>query len=117
MFSEKSNIAFIGAGKIAYSLIAALIKAEYGVVSVISRNKFSAQKLAERLRIPYHSNRLNSLNQNIKFFFLTVPDNQIEKVARLLSKLNLNFKQSLFVHVSGAFLSIIKIPAYLIVLW
>jgi predicted short-subunit dehydrogenase-like oxidoreductase (DUF2520 family) len=102
LFSEKLNIAFIGAGKIAYSLIAALIEAEYSVVSIISRNKSSAQKLAEKFRIAHHSNRFNSLNQNIKFFFLTVPDSQIEKVAKSLSKLNLNFEQSLFVHVSGA---------------
>lgn len=102
MFTEKSNIAFIGAGKIAYSLIAALTQAQYSMVSIISRNKFSAQKLAEKFKIPHHSNRLNSLNQNIEIFFLTVPDNQIEKVAKSLSKLNLNFEQSFFVHVSGA---------------
>ena len=102
LLSEKSNIAFIGAGKIAYSLIAALLEAGYNVVSIISRNKSSAKKLAEKFRIPNHSNKLNSFNQDIKIFFLTVPDNQIEKVAKSLSKLNLNFEQSLFVHVSGA---------------
>ena len=102
MFSEKSNIAFIGAGKIAHSLVSALLEAGYNVASVISRNKSSAQKLSKKFGIPHHSNKLNSLNQDTAIFFLTVPDNQIEKVAKSLSKLNLNFEQSLFVHVSGA---------------
>lgn len=102
MFSEKSDIAFIGAGKIAYSLTAALIKAGYKVSSIISKDKTSSQKLAGKFGIPHYSDKLGSLNRDIKIFFLTVPDNQIEKVAKLLSKLNLNYQQSLFVHVSGA---------------
>lgn len=102
MFSEKSNIAFIGAGKIAYSLTAALLEAGYNVTSIISSRKTSAQKLAEKFKIPNHSNKLSSLNQTIKIFFLTVPDSQIEKTARALSKLNLDFKNALFIHVSGA---------------
>jgi predicted short-subunit dehydrogenase-like oxidoreductase (DUF2520 family) len=102
LFSKKPDIAFIGAGKIAYSFIAALLDAGYSVVSIISRNKSSAQKLAQKFGIPHHSNKLNLLNRDIEIFFLTVPDNRIEKVVKSLSKLNLNFEHSLFVHVSGA---------------
>ncbi|MDO8549133.1 MAG: DUF2520 domain-containing protein [Ignavibacteria bacterium] len=102
MFSEKSNIAFIGAGKIAYSLASALLKARYNVTSVISRNKVSAGKFAKKFKIPFSSDNLKSIKQGVEIFFLTVPDNQIEKTAKALSNLKLDFKNSLFIHVSGA---------------
>ena len=100
--TKKSQIAVIGAGKIAYSLAAALIKAGYNVSSIISKNKISAIKLAAKFRIPHSSNNFKSLKSEIKIFFLTVPDNQIKRIAKSLSKLNLDFKNSLFIHVSGA---------------
>ena len=109
MFSETSQISVIGAGKIAYSLCAALLKAGYNVNKVISRNKTSASKLSKRFKIPFSSDKLKSylpatrsLTQENKIFFLTVPDNQIKKAAKSLSKLNLDFNNSLFIHVSGA---------------
>ncbi len=102
MFNEKPNIAFIGAGKIAYSLCSALLKAGYNVTSVISRNKASAEKLARKFKIPFSSDNLKSLKQDVEIFFLTVPDSQIEKTSRALSKLDLDFQDLLFIHVSGA---------------
>ena len=102
MFTKKSQITIIGAGKISYSLTSALIKSGYNVSSVISRRKSSAEKLAKKIKIPFSSEKLNFLTNENKIFFLTVPDNQIEKVARSLSKFNLDFKNSLFIHVSGA---------------
>ncbi|OGU75268.1 MAG: hypothetical protein A2V93_00995 [Ignavibacteria bacterium RBG_16_34_14] len=102
MFSEKSNIAFIGAGKIAFSLVSALLKAGYNVTSIISRNKNSAKKLAGKFKVPDYSNNLKFLTNETKIFFLTVPDSQIKKTAKEISKLDLDFKGSLFIHVSGA---------------
>ena len=102
MLTKKSQIAVIGAGKIAHSLTSALIKAGYNIGAVISRNKASAGKLAKKFKIPFYSNKLKSIPKENKFFFLTVPDNQIEKTAKALSKPNLDFKNALFIHVSGA---------------
>ena len=102
MFTKKSQIAIIGAGKISYSLTSALIKSGYNVFSIISKKKTSAEKLAGEFKISFSSNNLRSLTKENKIFFLTVPDNQIEKTAQKISKLNLDFKSSLFIHVSGA---------------
>jgi len=108
LFSKKSDIAFIGAGKIAFSIVSALLKAGYNVNSIISRNKTSADKLAKKYKLPFSSNNLKFLTlasqseKETKIFFLTIPDSQIEKTAKALSKLNLDFKNSLFIHVSGA---------------
>lgn len=100
MFSKKSKIAFIGAGKIAHSLIPAFINAGYNVTSIISRNKNSAKKLAKTYKLNNHSDKLNSLKKEAKVFFLTVPDSEIAKTAETLSEMN--FQEALFIHVSGA---------------
>jgi|SRR5690554_29231 len=102
MFSEKSEIAIIGAGKIAYSLTSALTNAGYKIACIISRNKKSAKSLADKFNIPGYSANLNSISKKIKIFFLTVPDREIKNTADILSRLEINFKNSLFIHVSGA---------------
>ncbi len=102
MLTKQSRIIIIGAGKIAYSLTAALIKSGYNVSSIISKNKTSAEKLAKKFKIPFSSDKIKSLKKESQIFFLTVPDNQIKKTAQRISKLDLDFKNSLFIHVSGA---------------
>ena len=103
MIANKNlRITIIGAGKIAYSLTAALIKSGYNVSSIISKNKTSAEKLAKKFKIPFSSDKIKSLKKESQIFFLTVPDNQIKKTAQRISKLDLDFKNSLFIHVSGA---------------
>jgi predicted short-subunit dehydrogenase-like oxidoreductase (DUF2520 family) len=98
----KTNVAIIGAGRISYSLASALSKSGYNIVSVISKNINSAKALANKFRINHCSDNLNNISKSARIFFLSVPDGQITAVASELSKLNLNFKQSLFIHLSGA---------------
>ncbi len=102
MFTKKTNIVFIGAGKIAFSFCNALNKAGYNISSIISKKKSSADKLAGKFKIPNSFDNYKSISKEEKIFFLSVPDNEIEKSAAKLSKLNLDFKKSLFVHLSGA---------------
>jgi len=101
LFSKKSNILFIGAGKIAASLISHLQKSGYNVKGILSRTEESAAKYSSRFKIKNHSNNFNSITPGYKIFFLTVPDDQIIRVSKKLSKLKLNFKNSLFIHLSG----------------
>jgi predicted short-subunit dehydrogenase-like oxidoreductase (DUF2520 family) len=102
MISKRSKIAFIGAGKIAYSLIYAFRNAGYNVNMVVSNSISSAKNLAKKFSIENYSNDLSKLNSQIKIFFLTVPDNQIKIVADKLSVQKFHFKDSLFIHLSGA---------------
>jgi predicted short-subunit dehydrogenase-like oxidoreductase (DUF2520 family) len=102
MFNKKSNIIIVGAGKIAYSLTNALIKAGYNVDTIISRKLSSAKLLAKRFQIQNFYNDLGSIPKKSQIFFLSVPDTKIEEVARKLSKQNFDFKDSLFIHLSGA---------------
>lgn len=102
MFIDKPKIVIIGAGKIAYSFVFALKNSGYEISSVVSRNISSAKKLSKKFNINGYSDKLKSLSGNHNIFFLTVPDNQIEKVAMKLALCGLDFSNSLFLHLSGA---------------
>jgi predicted short-subunit dehydrogenase-like oxidoreductase (DUF2520 family) len=102
MFNKKSNIVIVGAGKIAYSLTDALINAGYKVDTIFSRKLGSAKSLAKRFQIQNFCNDFESIPKKSHIFFLSVPDLKIEEVARKLSKQNFDFKDSLFIHLSGA---------------
>lgn len=102
MISKKSNIAIIGAGKIAYSLVYALVGNGYRVKLIISNNIDSAQKLAQKFSIKNYSDKLVDLNTNIRVVFLSVPDNQIKITTDKLANLHINVRNSLFIHLSGA---------------
>lgn len=101
MFSKKSKIAVIGAGKIAFSLIYALKNAGYNINTIISRNLKSAENLAEKLLVKNYSNNFNDLSLQTKIFFLSVPDNQINVTVDKIADQNLYFQNSLFIHLSG----------------
>ncbi|GBD86227.1 pyrroline-5-carboxylate reductase [bacterium BMS3Abin03] len=98
----KSEIAIIGAGRIAYSLCSALVKSNYKIKTVVSRNINSAKALAEKFGIKNYSDDVQSIDKSAKVFFLSVPDSEIRSVANKLSKCKLGFRNSLFIHLSGA---------------
>lgn len=99
---NKNNIAIIGAGKISYSLTAALIKAGFNVSIITSKRIKSAKNLANKFRIENFSTRLENISFKSGTFFLAVPDNQINSVSNNLSKLKFDFQNSIFIHLSGA---------------
>ncbi|MFW9929901.1 MAG: Rossmann-like and DUF2520 domain-containing protein [Candidatus Thorarchaeota archaeon] len=102
MISKRSNIAVIGAGKIAYSLVSALVKNGYRLKLIISSNYDAAKNLAKKFSIKNYSDKLTNLDTNIRIIFISVPDNQIKIIADKLARLNINVKDSLFIHFSGA---------------
>jgi predicted short-subunit dehydrogenase-like oxidoreductase (DUF2520 family) len=102
LYSLKSKIIVIGAGKISYSLISTLKRSGFNISTVISRKKSSAKKLAEKFKIQNFSNRLSDIPKDCGIFFLTVPDTELKNLSKEISLLKLNFSESLFVHMSGA---------------
>ncbi|MFZ0456573.1 MAG: Rossmann-like and DUF2520 domain-containing protein [Ignavibacteriaceae bacterium] len=102
MISKRSNIALVGAGKIAYSLVNALVKSNYRVKLIISNNIDSAKKLAQKFSIKNYSENLTNLDDKIRVVFIYVPDNQIRVTSDKIANLHFNFRNSLFVHLSGA---------------
>ncbi len=102
MFSKKSKIAFIGAGKAAYSIADALIKAGYKIDFIISKNLFSSKSFSKKFKIKTYANCISGLIDCAEIIILSVPDNQIKITADEISKLKLHFSQKLFIHLSGA---------------
>jgi len=98
----KIKIAIIGAGRIAYSLTTALLKAGYIVDVIISKKNKSAKALAEKFGIKKYSTDINLISKSVNVLFLTVPDSEIKKTSLQLSKLKLNYSKIFFVHFSGA---------------
>jgi predicted short-subunit dehydrogenase-like oxidoreductase (DUF2520 family) len=98
----KTKIAIIGAGRIAYSLTSALLKAGYIVDIIISKKNSSAKALAEKFGVKKYSDDINLISKSVNVFFLTVPDSEIKKTAVQLSKEKLKFSTAFFIHFSGA---------------
>ncbi|MGD8305862.1 MAG: DUF2520 domain-containing protein [Ignavibacteria bacterium] len=98
----KFNITIIGAGRVSYSLVNALVKVNFSVVSIISRNVKSAKALARKFGIKHYSDDLAGIPKHTNLFFLTVPDGEIEPVAKKISKQKLSFSNSYFIHFSGS---------------
>jgi predicted short-subunit dehydrogenase-like oxidoreductase (DUF2520 family) len=98
----KLKIAIIGAGKISYSLVSALIKANHSVISVVSRSITSSEALAKKFSIKHYTSDLKNIPKAADIYFLTVPDGKLRITALQLSKLKLKFDSSVFIHLSGA---------------
>jgi predicted short-subunit dehydrogenase-like oxidoreductase (DUF2520 family) len=97
----KHKIGIIGAGKLAYSLISALVKSGYDVQCVISRKLNSAKSLSKKYSIPRFSNSLEKIPDEINIFFITVPDGEIKNVTEKLSRLKNDFRKNICIHFSG----------------
>jgi len=100
--TKKDPIIIIGAGKISWSLVPALIHAGYKINTIITRINKDAEKLASRFGIKNYSDTLGSIKIKKGIFLLAVPDTQIKPVADKLAELNLDFPNSLFIHLSGS---------------
>lgn len=96
------NIAVIGAGRIAHSLIPAMQKAGFKVSAVISRKIDSSKKLAEKNNIEFYSDDLSKIPPKINFFILALPDSEIKEAAKKLSMQKINYNNKTFIHLSGS---------------
>lgn len=77
------SIGIIGAGRLAASLGAALVEADYPLRAVASRNAASARQLADRLGCS--SVPINTVVDTCDLVFITVPDAQIGPLAEALA--------------------------------
>ncbi|MGE5402590.1 MAG: Rossmann-like and DUF2520 domain-containing protein [Ignavibacteriales bacterium] len=97
-----SDVAIIGAGKIAFSLTRALLEISENIICVVSRTRKSAGLLADKFGIGFYTDNYSEIPTETRLFFLAVPDGEITPTALKLSECNLDFKNSLFIHLSGS---------------
>ena len=91
----KQKIAIIGAGKVAHSLVPALVKSGYNVEAIQSKNLLSAKKLAQKYSVKHFTDSLKEIPAGIKIFLLSVPDSEIKKTAEKLHNIINNTENTL----------------------
>ncbi|MGE5353288.1 MAG: Rossmann-like and DUF2520 domain-containing protein [Acidobacteriota bacterium] len=97
-----SDIAVVGAGKAASSLVNGLVSKNENVACIISRSLRSARDLAHKAGIRNYSDSLADIPKWVHIVFIAVPDRSISRIAEELSMYDLDFKNTLFCHLSGA---------------
>ncbi|GAB4299381.1 MAG: Rossmann-like and DUF2520 domain-containing protein [Ignavibacteriaceae bacterium] len=102
MLFKDPQIVIIGAGKLANSLAPALVKGGFRLSAVISRTLNSAALLARKTGCKIYSDKIDDIPNSADVFFITVPDAEIQKTAKILSSLQLDFRSSVFIHCSGS---------------
>lgn len=103
LFLKKDiRITLIGAGKLACSLVPALLDKNYKISSIYDIHLESAADIALKYNIKNYSDALFNFDPDSNIFILAVPDGEIKKVVGLLSLLNIEFKKTLFIHTSGS---------------
>ncbi len=96
------KITIIGAGKIANSIVPALLKNGFPVIQIISKSITSAKTLAKKNKIALYSNSLNELAEASNIIILAIPDGEINKTSLQLANTGISFKRKLVIHLSGS---------------
>lgn len=94
------NVAIVGAGNVAWSLIPALQAVGWNVVQLISRNEVAQNRFQQAYGIPLVGSLADGVAPNVDYVFLTVPDGVIGEVAHDLAKVA--SPHSIIVHTSGS---------------
>ena len=107
MIDLNNEIAFIGAGKVASSLIKSFLKNQLNVTTLISRNINSAKEMAVNFNLKNYSDRIEDIPLSSKIILLTVPDDKIEETANRIASGAASLDDKLFVHLSGTYNSLL----------
>ncbi len=110
--SQKKNlpITIIGAGAVGSALALALHNRNFIVRLVVSKRGASARRLGQKLDAPYGTLRALHGIEPGGILFLTVPDDEISGVARLVSQRGADFTGTIVYHCSGALASDVLSP-------
>ena len=92
----KIKIVLIGAGRLGFHLGKALLKTDFELIQVFSRNIKHAQEILKENAI----NDLDNITKDADLYIIATPDDVIAEIAQTLSKLI--HENSLVVHVSGS---------------
>lgn len=96
----KHKIGIIGAGKISYSLVPALIKSGFEIASVSSAKLASARTLAKKHKIKFYTDIIADTVAVSDVVIIAVPDSAIEIVSKTISTFP-GIKGKVFIHLSG----------------
>ena len=112
MRAKKQNtMSVIGAGRVGSTLTLLLYRAGYDIVSVLSKKKKSARKLARLVQCRKYSDSLSDIHPATRIILIAVPDEDILGIAKELSKCaHLDFSKLAAFHTSGSLTSDALLP-------
>lgn len=96
------KMAFIGAGKIAHSLVPAFLNYNLQIDLIVSQRLESAKSLAQKFSINNYSDSLFDNLISCDIIFLSVPDDNICSVKKNLLDLQFDLSGKIIVHLSGS---------------
>lgn len=99
------DAAFIGTGRAAWSLANAFVDVGFFVRFASNRTEGPLKKFAEEFMVDEISTNIKDISKFASKFqicVIAVPDSAIKEVADKLAELPLNFKTTLFIHLSGS---------------
>ncbi|MBK7869024.1 MAG: DUF2520 domain-containing protein [Ignavibacteriales bacterium] len=97
--------AFIGTGRVAWTLGDAFVDVGYFIHFASNRTEEPLKKFAEEFMVDEISTNIKDISKFASKFqvcIIAVPDSAIKEVADTLAGLPLNFKTTLFMHLSGS---------------
>ncbi len=103
---DQFTISIVGAGKVGTTFALLFRRAGYHVVSIISRKKNSAKKLARIVRCRSFSDSLSDIHSATRIIVIAVPEEYIFDIAKEITKRsNLDFSKLAVFHTSGSLTS------------
>jgi predicted short-subunit dehydrogenase-like oxidoreductase (DUF2520 family) len=104
-------VSIIGAGKVGSTLALLLHRSGYPIVSVISKSKKSAKRLAQRVQCKVFSDSLSALSTETRFLLVTSPEETLAELIRKIGAISHIHYRGLFcAHVSGSETSDVFMP-------
>jgi predicted short-subunit dehydrogenase-like oxidoreductase (DUF2520 family) len=112
MRAKKQNtMSIIGAGGVGSTLALLLYKAGYDIVSVLSKKKNSARKLARLVQCRKYSDSLSDIDPATRIILIAVPEEDIWGIGKELSThADLDFSKLAVFHTSGSLTSDALLP-------
>jgi len=105
MTHTKPTISVYGIGALGSSLVSALSKQGYSIISLYNRSTNKAENLAKKLKISSFGKEPSLKDEIGDLLFLTVSDDAIKRTVSFLAGQAINWPEKMVVHCSGVLTS------------
>jgi predicted short-subunit dehydrogenase-like oxidoreductase (DUF2520 family) len=99
---RRAGITFVGAGKLALSMLYALAEAGERPLSVVSRSVARARRLARRIPGVEAAPGIGEAASQSRVVFLAIPDAALADAARALAAASTNWRGAVVLHAAGS---------------
>ena len=113
-YKNQNTMSIVGAGRVGTTCAVLFHRAGFRLVSVVGKRKNTAEKLARLVRCKNHSISLSDIDPATRIILLAVPEEEIGRIAKEISKLShIHFAKLSVFHTSGSLTSDALLPLHL----